>query len=178
MKEHQTQGLKIQPQAGSAQLPAPTICCQHCQQKASFFVSCVNGQGKVHSQAFCAQHALKEGILHPRKWELLGSAEPLHRSSETSCACGMTENILKAKGRVGCARCYKTFEKQLKAAAMSVQPGIVHAGKTPVRMTPIADVRRQVRILEMVMQRAIKKESYEQAAVCRDRIRELTQAKV
>jgi|GEM_PF-879809 protein-arginine kinase activator protein McsA len=177
MKENKIDGQKYQPQTKAAPVPNPIICCQHCSQKADLFVSCVNAHGKVTSKAFCLPHAIKEGLLHPRKWELIPGETPLHHCGETSCACGMTEGLLRVKGRAGCAKCYKTFEEQFKLATSNVQPGIVHIGKTPVRMAPVANVRRRIRVLEMVMERAIKKEAYERAAVCRDRIKELSQTK-
>ena len=184
MKEFKTQDKKIvssgnkdgaKPSALHSKQGSPVICCQHCKCRAFFFVSAVNAQGSVSSSAFCLHHGYKEGLMHPRKWELLQSGKELHAGTELLCACGMNQSLLKAKGRVGCARCYSTFAAHFKSILPVLHPGALHAGKTPIKMAPIVNVRRRVRVLEMVMQRAIRREAYEQAAEVRDRIKALRQ---
>lgn len=151
----------------------PFICCQSCAQKAFFFATQVDSQGKATSKAYCLQHAFKAGLLHPRKWDLLDGA-PMHKPAELTCGCGMTQSLLKNKGKVGCALCYTTFAAHLKPILPHVHNGgKVHGGKSPAKYAPRIEIRRRVKILELAMARAIKTEAYETAAVCRDQIKEL-----
>jgi protein arginine kinase activator len=155
-------------------LEKPALCCHCCDQKASFFVSSVSAHGKVTSVAFCVGHAFKAGLLHPKKWGLLEqNGRELHKPTELVCRCGLTQARLRIIGRVGCAHCYTTFAALLKPALPELHNATAHAGKSPAKFAPRVDVRRRVMALEMAMQRAIKREAYEQAAVFRDELKEL-----
>ena len=158
-------------------LEKPVIVCRCCNQKAYFFVSCVNAHGKVATQAFCVEHAFAAGILHPKKWGLLEqNGRELYKEVELVCRCGLTQKKLRNLGRVGCAACYTTFAPLLKPALASLHHTTAHAGKAPAKYGPRIDVRRRVMALEMAMQRAIQREAYEQAAIFRDELKELVKA--
>ena len=165
--------VKIQHEGGQA-AAKPSICCHCCGQKATLFVTQVSAGGKLASKAFCVLHALKDGLFHPRSYDLLQGKQELHRTTEPTCACGMTQSLFKTKGRAGCAHCYTTFGALIKPALSKIQNGTAHAGKAPAKYAPRVDVRRRVTILKMAMERAIKNESYEAAAKCRDQIAELS----
>ena len=150
-----------------------TGCCC-CGGKATYFVTDVNPKGKTSSKAFCILHAIKEGLLHPKAFDLLGGGNTLHKPAELACKCGCTVSTIKAKGRVGCASCYKVFGALLRPYIQQVQPGNVHCGKAPRKSTAVVSVRRRITQLEQRMQEAIREENYEMAALARDEIKVLS----
>jgi protein arginine kinase activator len=88
--------------------------------------------------------------------------------------CSATLKDFRASGRLGCARCYDTFEASLRDLLRRLHGNHRHAGRRyqapqpglPARLTILGELREQLR-------RAIESEQFEQAAQLRDRIRVL-----
>ena len=88
--------------------------------------------------------------------------------------CSATLKDFRASGRLGCARCYDTFEASLRDLLRRLHGNHRHAGRRyqapqpglPERLTILGELREQLR-------RAIESEQFEQAAQLRDRIRVL-----
>lgn len=88
--------------------------------------------------------------------------------SGPACKCGKTLSDVKKSG-FGCPECYTTFAEQVQEVIPRVQAGgHQHCGKEP-RFLNLESMRKN-------MADAIKEERYEDAAVFRDRIRELEKA--
>jgi len=87
-------------------------------------------------------------------------------------SCGLTYADFKAKGRLGCARCYEVFAPVLVPLLEKVHGKSQHVGRVPERMRRELESRRKVKSLEDELKRAIEAEDYEKAARIRDRIRE------
>ena len=90
--------------------------------------------------------------------------------------CGWTLQKVRASGgRLGCPDCYTAFAQLLTEAIHNVHRGSVHLGKRPQSMpqngrtTIEAELENRRRELDAL----IKREEYEEAAVCRDRINQL-----
>ena len=178
--EFQFTSVKVLP---CASLPSPNVetkkpapCCSTCGKKAKIFVSQVDGVGNVKKKSFCLSHAIEAGLFHPKAWDLLG-AKPAATNGldasprpETRCRCGMSEGLLKLKGRVGCAHCYTTFAALIAPLLPQLQPANVHAGKAPAKAAPRVRVRTKIEELERAMRRAITQEAYEEAAEVRDQL--------
>ena len=88
--------------------------------------------------------------------------------------CGASFADIAKKGKVGCSECYTTFYEELLPYLKRVHGSTKHAGKVPnsapLMVKPqtetIDDLRSQLGQL-------IAEENYEQAAVVRDKIKEL-----
>lgn len=168
----QSNGVKVLACQGRA---AAQACCHSCGHKATLFVSQVSAAGQVTSQSFCLIHALKAGLLHPKAWDLLDTGRALQQSQpEKACRCGVTESLLKHKGRAGCSQCYRIFAHLFVPLLPKLHSGTVHAGKRPRTARPIPNVRRRVEVLKIALERAIRAEAYEQAAQVRQELNELT----
>ncbi len=96
--------------------------------------------------------------------------------------CGMTYQDFKKSGRLGCADCYTTFEKNLTSLIKRIHGSTQHFGKAPSRaakvtkITPIPKRKKKLESLEELksrLQRAVKLEEFEEAARLRDKIRQL-----
>ncbi len=159
----------------AAKAQASGIPCCQCSQKAFFHASCVNAHGFVTKKSFCLSHAHQAGLMHPKSWDLLTVTPSKSPAvTEKSCRCGTTESLLQAKGRAGCAHCYRVFAHLFASVVAKVQHAAFHAGKSPSTARPVPNVRRRVAILKMALSRAIQAEAYEQAAQVRNELAQLT----
>ncbi len=98
-------------------------------------------------------------------------------SSKITCpSCGWTSSkIQQTGGRLGCGNCYKTFANLIQDALDRVQYGSVHLGKRPCHhpeSTTLA-LKFELEKHQQELAELIKREEYEAAAVCRDKILQL-----
>jgi protein arginine kinase activator len=83
--------------------------------------------------------------------------------------CGMTYDMLRATGRVGCADCYETFSLTLDEVIQQVHHSADHAGKVPTPASP-EPILGELESLRQALSAAVAAERYEEAANLRDRI--------
>ena len=106
---------------------------------------------------------------------MLGSGSALNGVSQARCSCcGSTFSSIAESGKVGCPECYKTFYNELLPYLKRVHGSTRHIGKIPNR-APLA-VKPQldtVESLRLKLNQLVREENYEQAAVVRDKIKEL-----
>lgn len=148
-------------------------------------------EGKVAKiQHYCRRCAEKFNLVQP-KTPIKISAEVLEdllaasgaedqpgsrpratgRSDELCCpGCDLTLSDFKARGRLGCPRCYDVFQEVLLPVLERVHDSIQHVGDHPslegrdlARADQLAEVQRQLRD-------AVEQEDYERAAVLRDQV--------
>lgn len=111
----------------------------------------------------------------------LGKTAPLTEAGpEVACAgCGATLADFRATGRLGCARCYLSFEPHLRDLLRRLHGSSVHAGEpyhspAPGPVVGGADSREaDLERLREQLRRAVEAENFELAAELRDRIRVL-----
>ncbi|MEI8243410.1 MAG: UvrB/UvrC motif-containing protein [bacterium] len=119
----------------------------------------------------CAQRAA--GTLVTSLVEmLLGAAIDLQlpeRDPLTCPGCGLSRPEFRKRARVGCARCYETFARELAPMLRDMHSGDHHVGKIPERER----ASRTRAELETALKSAVQAQRYEDAAILRDRIRNL-----
>lgn len=96
------------------------------------------------------------------------------REDKKCPVCSSTFSAIAKTGKVGCAECYKTFKDELLPYLKRVHGSTVHTGKVP-NSAPLI-VKPEVPTIEelrLELNRLVSEEKYEQAAVIRDRIREM-----
>jgi protein arginine kinase activator len=91
-------------------------------------------------------------------------------------SCGMTFAQFQETGRLGCSRCYATFNDELTLLIRRVQGDVRHVGKVPVREGKTYEEAARLRRLNEDLERAIGAEEYERAAEIRDLIQKLEAA--
>jgi len=148
--------------------------CELCKkQKAEVAIKqVVNGEEReLFVCASCGQRAA--GTLVTSLVEmLLGAAIDLQlpgRDAMACPSCGLSRAEFRKRGRVGCAGCYETFARELAPMLRDMHSGDHHVGKVPAR----EHVMRTRAELETELRNAIQAQRYEDAAVLRDRIRNL-----
>jgi len=87
--------------------------------------------------------------------------------------CKSAFDEIAAKGVAGCARCYLTFSEQFAPYLNRLHSKISHIGKLPKLAGAKISQKRTIDELKSQLQSAIERQNFEQAAVLRDKIREL-----
>ncbi|MGQ0538885.1 MAG: UvrB/UvrC motif-containing protein [Gemmatimonadaceae bacterium] len=90
------------------------------------------------------------------------------------CAfCSMTLKDFRSTGRLGCARCYDTFEVSLRELLKRVHGNGRHVGRTYAAPAPVAGRDATLSELRDRLRRAVDNEEFEAAASLRDQIKGL-----
>jgi len=103
-----------------------------------------------------------------------GEEQEPGEAPEPCAFCGLSFDDFKETGRLGCPRCYTSFESGLRRLLARIHGADRHVGKVYLPPDPgsthqgvrLDDLRRRLR-------RAVDSEDFERAAVLRDQIREL-----
>lgn len=94
---------------------------------------------------------------------------------QTKCSvCGSAFSDIAKTGKVGCSECYTVFYDELLPYLKRVHGSTNHSGKVP-ECAPIA-VKPQTETVDELrkqLNRLVAEEKYEQAAVIRDKIKEM-----
>lgn len=120
----------------------------------------------------------------------LGNSLP---SNITRCpVCGSSFQDISQSGKVGCSECYHVFYEQLLPSIQRIHGNPNHTGKNPtgqaMQVMPQAELtvseqkgpseeEQQIAQYQQEMQQAIAEQNFEQAAILRDRIKELQEKK-
>ena len=102
--------------------------------------------------------------------------EEAHATDRTTqCSfCGLTFVDFREVGRLGCPHCYETFESYLRGLLRRVHGGTQHVGKVYLPPDPTAsDVHKRLDVLRRKLERAVRGEDFERAAILRDEIHDL-----
>lgn len=161
--------------------------CQRCQQKPAqvHFSKVINGEKS--ERYLCEDCAREEGAFHfmlgPQftvqhvLGGLIGQAGvPANRAAVDArrCPhCGYTYREFAESGRLGCDRCYETFQSELNPLVLRLHGRVQHRGKFPARGAKKLNARRELERLRELMADAINREAFEEAAEIRDQIRRI-----
>ena len=175
------------------------MLCQNCNQNdaTTHIKRVVNGEATEHH--LCPACAKKLGYDHffddfslsiPNIFSSFfhDTMPALSRAGVEHCeTCGSSFEDIVRSGMVGCADCYEKFYDRLLPSIQRIHGRAKHAGKTPhytvepdekAADTPKNEaepqtLEAQIAALQRQMQTAIESQNFEQAAVLRDRIKEL-----
>lgn len=159
------------------------MVCNICGQNEAtiHLTEIVNNQMlEVHLCESCAEQKGADFKSHFDFNKLLaslgdgGSELKPERAAKLICKeCGITYEEFGRTGRLGCSRCYESFEKLLTPLIKRVQRDLRHVGKVPQKASP--DVKRafELRELQERLRKSIQSETFEEAAKIRDLIQEM-----
>ncbi len=163
------------------------MMCEDCGKMPAIvhFEQMVNG--KKIAMNLCRDCAEKRGVLsvflqpsfsiNNLLSALLGSqmknpSIPEVAGEEQRCpVCGMTYRDFARAGRLGCSRCYATFEDELEPLLRRIHGSERHVGKAPAKVGGMAQYRRELEQLRKDQAAAVAAEAYEKAAEIRDKIK-------
>ncbi|UOF91852.1 UvrB/UvrC motif-containing protein [Fodinisporobacter ferrooxydans] len=168
--------------------------CQECNERPAtvHFTKIVNGnKSEFHLCEQCARekgelvykgssgfsiHSLLSGLLNFDQGNVTNNAGHAAQTTQQRCStCGLTYSQFSQAGRFGCADCYHSFQQRLDPLLRRVHGSTAHTGKIPVRAGGVIHVRKELSRLKREQQEKIDLEQFEEAAVLRDKIRELEQ---
>ncbi len=168
------------------------MICQSCQAREAVvhLTKIVNGQAtQIHLCQECAQKvqgfgfSIYPGMVSDFLQALFGMNQIEQPGSTVSnlqqekCqGCGMTFAQIQKAGRLGCNSCYDKFESQMELLLRRIHGGGSHVGKVPVRTGKVYRSKKELLELKGRLQELIQKEEFEEAALIRDKIRELERA--
>ncbi|MBO7690513.1 MAG: UvrB/UvrC motif-containing protein [Clostridia bacterium] len=162
------------------------MLCQNCgrNEATTHIKRIVDGESaELHLCTSCAQHlgyvGLFTGGFGGGFSSLLSrffpeAALPAAEEEVERCpGCGSSFEDIIRTGMMGCAECYDIFYDRLKPSLSRIHGRATHVGKTSTTEDDRSERRAEVRRLEADLKEAVSAEEYEQAAVLRDRLREL-----
>ena len=158
------------------------MLCEKCGKRMATTHIHTVINGVVYDKNLCEQCALEQGVnLSPQNSlsDMLASMFTELRNdrprNEKRCpVCGATFGDVADSGKAGCAECYNTFKTELLPYLKRVHGSTKHIGKIPDNVS-FTDAPQTDGIAELreELNRLIAEENYEQAAVIRDKIREM-----
>lgn len=163
------------------------MLCEKCGKNVAttHIHSVVNG--KESEKHLCSECASKEGIgvlednaLNGMLASMFSNALSLNSSKDkVRCkCCGSTFLDIANKGKAGCPECYKTFYNEFLPYIKRVHGSVNHIGKTLTHISEIADnSTSEIEALKKELSNLVSNEKFEQAAVLRDKIKELEAGK-
>ena len=162
------------------------MLCTICKEKpATVHLTQIVGD-KMQKLDLCEDCAKTKGINDPTSFGLadldlvlgLGASQQLEQAAggvELKCPrCGFTQADFKKSGRLGCPECYSTFAEGLAGLLKTMHKGTRHIGKAPEALRATRENADRMKSLQARLAKAIKDENYEQAALVRDEIKQLT----
>lgn len=157
------------------------VLCQNCgRRKAMVNITQIVGNKKteIHLCQICAQqdgHSDPVFALHKMLTGMV-DWEPGTATRPPACpGCGMSEEELRQRGRLGCAKCYETWGSLLDSILNRVHGRTEHRGKVPVSVAEKGESKPRIDQLRHQLTQAVSAERFEDAARLRDEIRSLEQ---
>lgn len=139
-----------------------------------------NQMVEIHLCETCAEQKGTDFKSHFNFNKLLASLadlgteiRPEHAAKQVCRTCGMTPEDFARTGRLGCANCYRSFEKLLVPILKRVQRDLRHAGKIPEKAPGTVKRAFNLRELHDRLRKSVLAEEFEEAAKIRDQIRTL-----
>lgn len=170
------------------------MLCNICQKREAkiYYTEIIKGEKKEqHLCEECAAEHTSFVINSIQNNELFlggllaGLLEGFHAKPEKKPAiicsgCGMSQDTFFQLGHFGCLECYNSFGKNLPRLLRNIHGGDTHVGKIPkgyIRQENKAPDKTTMLSeedkMKFLLQQAIEKEEYEEAAKIRDSIRML-----
>lgn len=164
------------------------MLCQECNQKQAtvHLTRIINNQKtELYLCEDCARgkkelglsgepfsfHNLLAGILNPKtEGEVMGY--PYAREQICS-GCGLDFGEFSQQGLFGCSTCYDQFSQQMDQLLRRIHGNNRHTGKIPLRSGRLIKQKQKIKDLRHRLQEAVEKEAFEEAAVLRDKIKDL-----
>lgn len=170
------------------------MICDHCHKNEAtiHMTNIVNNQKtEQHLCNTCANKLQQEGKLSPYSsfmndmWDdsfftndffkNMVYPDSLLKSHQSKCCpqCGITYDEFNRVGKFGCDTCYETFASQIKPLLQRLQGSSEYEGTVPSHGTNVFKAKYEIKQLRNQLESAIQAEKFEDAAILRDKIKEL-----
>lgn len=155
------------------------MLCEKCNKNhaTTHIKTVVNGI--VREYNLCSECAAKSGYgsnsITGMLASMLGDMPTLKLQNQKTCkVCGATFSDIAHSGKMGCSECYNTFKDEILPYLKRVHGATQHTGKIPNRAPLIVRPKEKtIDELRQELSRLVADEKYEQAAIIRDKIKEM-----
>ncbi len=164
------------------------MLCDECgKNKATVHLTeIVNEQiTKLNLCEACAKEKGSDVEQHFGIADLLSALSDVETAPETPGAplpknkcsrCGLTYEDFKKVGRLGCSECYMAFKASLAPLLKRIHGSNQHVGKAPDpqllrEVQTTSKIHEELEAVKLELQKAVKKEEFEEAAALRDKIK-------
>ena len=147
--------------------------CNRCNKNEATVFYKQNINGTVKEYALCSDCAKMEDLeitLPFAHLNLFGTKNSYVFEKKRCDLCGAAFEDIRKSGKVGCGKCYSVFENELKQTINSIHGANVHQNRICAEERKKND---EIEAIRKELKRAVENEDYEQAAVLRDRIKEM-----
>ena len=163
------------------------MLCDKCKKNnaTTHIRSVVNGVVAEHNLCgYCAASTGYNDMAGAGLTGMLSSmfSQALSSGVNTSVSrcpvCGSAFSDIAESGRAGCSACYETFYSEWLPYLKRVHGSTKHAGRTPQgEKLVVKPALETVDELRMRLARLVSEEKYEQAAIIRDKIKQIEEEK-
>lgn len=158
------------------------MLCEECGQNQATVILALKVNGETTQRHLCAacMEKLKESFSKGDIQSFLSSilsdiANTNTQEPDLRCSrCGLTFRDFQKTGRLGCAQCYQDFREQLKPLLLRIHGRSQHAGRMPLISRKAQEQQKLLADLKKRMEQAVSRENFEEAALIRDQIKQLT----
>lgn len=132
--------------------------CKHCAENKGFDnpLSTLPQMFENFLAEFLGQDVLKRGASKDKR---------------KCTGCGSTWEIFEKTGLLGCGQCYETYQDDLSIVLRRIHGSNQHIGSCPKSFRHVVD-QSKIQNFRAQLERAIKNENFERAAILRDIIRD------
>ena len=157
------------------------MLCSNCGIKDANFHYKHISNGQQVELHLCAECAKELGYIKEKENlfgfpSFLGDflSSPKAVQSPVSCPeCGTSFDKVRRTGFLGCDKCYEVFAKPIETMLSKMQPSTIHKGRLSGTDGKKIERANTLKTLKEDLKRAIIEENYENAAVLRDKIKEI-----
>ncbi|MEW6089155.1 MAG: hypothetical protein AB1498_12720 [bacterium] len=166
------------------------MLCENCKKKEANIHYTEIFNNKIKEMHFCSVCAEKKGIVNIDFTEKQFNISSLATSSvpnekillktdennKTCKYCGLSYDIFREEGRLGCSGCYESFSKELIPLIRRIHGRTQHVGKIPEYKKAETFRQKELLGLKRKLKKLVVEEKYEEAAATRDEINLLEKA--
>jgi protein arginine kinase activator len=159
------------------------LCCICKEKPATVHYTQIMGD-KTQKVDLCEGCAKSKGATDPTGFAFadlllgLGASQEIEQAvggTDVKCPqCGFSQADFKKSGRLGCPDCYKTFAEGLEGLLKTMHKGTRHVGKAPAALRQTREASDRLKSLQKKLAKAIEEEKFEQAAVLRDELKQIS----
>ncbi len=157
------------------------MLCEECGLNPATVVITVLVSGEISTRHLCKgcvsriQNSIQQGDIQSFLSSLMTSISQEEKAVDLTCPrCHLTYAEFQKTGKLGCANCYEAFREQLKPLLLRIHGRVQHAGRMPLLNTQAQEKKKKIAALRVRMDQAVKEENFEEAAILRDQLKELT----
>lgn len=172
------------------------MICQHCNQNEATTHIKKNINGERTEMHLCSECAKELGVMEDFKMPSMtdffgdsflgnflgaGVAAMNSLSGVERCGtCGSSFNDIVKSGHIGCSDCYDKFEDKLEPSIRKIHGKTKHIGKFVTYDNAVNEPKEEPKVSELdslkaQLDKAISEQRFEDAAVLRDKINEMTE---